>query len=211
MYRFVILLFFSAVHAQLEINGTCDLTNINHHTVVSDKIAGKWYQIERIPNSVEKGDCSHTTLTIEIDNSTLVWSGNKYDSEVVDGKLALRNATIMNTSELGVWNVTYHDGISQAVVILGTDNTEYLMLYSCQNNGNTSATISAWKLGRNTTYSLSAKNATNTLAANANIANTTWKVVSHSEAACKLKGGATNLQLSPLLFLLLALGLAKDI
>ncbi|XP_034830322.1 apolipoprotein D-like [Maniola hyperantus] len=211
MYRFVILLFLSAVHAQLVINGTCDLTNINRHTVISQKIAGTWYQIERIPNSVEKGDCSFSTLTIEIDNKTSSWSGNRYDSEVVNAKLVLRNATITNTAELGVWNVTYHGGISQEVLILGTDNTEYLMLYSCQNNGNTSATISAWKLGRNTTYSQNAKNATQLLAVTAHISNTTWREVSHSEAACKLKGGATNLQLSPLLFLLLAFGLAKQL
>ncbi|CAH2217278.1 jg15736 [Pararge aegeria aegeria] len=103
-----------------------------------------------------------------------------------------------------------HRDVTQDYVVLGTDYTEYLVLYSCRNSGSRSM-ISAWKYGRNTTYSEIAANTTRTLVENANINTTTWKTVSHSAEACKVTGAAASLRISPIILLIIGFALAKEL
>ncbi|XP_023949652.1 apolipoprotein D-like [Bicyclus anynana] len=216
MYSLFALLFLSSVYARLEVEGPCNLTSITYQKQFSNSLTGTWYQVQRIPNDIETGECSQSLLRVSMeiimdDNTTTVQSSYKYDSEVVNQKLVLRNGTITaNQTEPGLLKISYDD-VSQDYVVLGADSKDYLVLYSCKNSGSRSI-ISAWKFGRNTTYSEATTNLTRTLSDNANINDTHWKTVLHTEAACKVKNGAAMLQISPFIIMIIAvLAISKEI
>ncbi|XP_039753913.1 uncharacterized protein LOC120629158 [Pararge aegeria] len=190
MFKVVFLLFLSPAYAQLDLDKNCNYTDLITNYTLST-IAGTWYQLERIPNILENGDCSTTTFTAILSNGfteALEFSSR----EVVNGTLVYRNAYVtFNRTSLGVLNFTFTDGTSYDYVIRPAKYYEYesLVLYSCQNNGNGSSVL-AWKLGKNLTQSPEAKNATEKIIASINdLTNATWRTTSFSDAACKNDAG----------------------
>ncbi|XP_023949654.2 bilin-binding protein [Bicyclus anynana] len=213
MYSLIALLFLSTVHAQLEVDGPCDLTRSISNlsgVIYLEELAGTWYQVQRIPNDVESGECSRSVIKYSIeefnkyDKPSEVTSIYKYDSEVVNHKRVQRNGTFTSDGESDIEIFTFsYDGVSQNYKILGSDGRNYLMLYSCKNSGGRSI-ISAWKFGRKTTYSEKIISLTRTLSDSANIPDEYWINVSHTEAACKIRNGAAMLQISPFILMIVA-------
>ncbi|XP_045771323.1 uncharacterized protein LOC123871523 [Maniola jurtina] len=209
MYRVVILLLLSPAHAQLNLDKACNFTGLRTTSFDVSTIAGRWYQLERIENTFESGDCSTTTFTVIL--SSQILSGLEFSSrEVAGGKLVYRNASVSlsstSSSIFGVLNFTFTGGDSYDYLIMPVTYYEQqsMVLYSCQNTDGNTSSVWAWKLGKTQSPSPELKIATEKLIAGVkDLSNATWRTTSFSETACQVNGGVNLYIFSPFVMLII--------
>ncbi|XP_050346562.1 apolipoprotein D-like [Nymphalis io] len=206
MYRLTSLLFLISISNGLQLQGPCDSTNITHILAVDVKeVVGKWYEIERIPNNYQKGDCPSWTITGTIQNDAT----SPIDisiQEVVDGKVVTRDGNI-TTAGNGIFQATFSDGILP-FVILKTNYKEYAILYSCTNQ-NANSEVLAWKLSRTQVTSNTTKTAFEEYTDLSKGGN--WTLLSHTASACKAGNNAINIHISPVILLIAGFLITKEL
>nr|XP_034830380.1 uncharacterized protein LOC117987473 [Maniola hyperantus] len=205
MFKVVIVLLLSTARAQLTLDKACNFTGLIKAYFDVTSIAGTWYQLERVKNTLETGDCSTTTFTVVLSIQTLF--GLEFSStEVAAGSVVYRNASVsLSKTAYGVLNFTFTDGNSYDYVVMPVTNYghESMVLYSCQNKDGNTSSVWAWKLGKTLTLSPEAKIATEKLVAGIkDLSNATWKTTSFSEKACQINGGVRLVYFSPFLILI---------
>ncbi|CAH2106774.1 unnamed protein product [Euphydryas editha] len=196
MYRLVgLILLISVAHGQIQLSGSCstDIDNILDLETFYNfkKLFGQWYEIERINNSFEKGDCSTLTMKFVFTFRTGLFTQLSH-REVVNGQLSMRNGALVPIPPQ--YSAVYEDGVSYDFVVLKTNYNDYAILYSCQNTAN-GKSVMAWKLSRTPTPSYtSLTNFDTVVKNNTDLVNATWFTPSHSKEACTIRNNAINLQ-----------------
>ncbi|KAM8849312.1 apolipoprotein D-like [Spinachia spinachia] len=129
-------------------SGKCPTPDVQANFDVS-KYLGKWYEIEKVPNPFQKGQCSAALYSlkspgvIEVLNSGLLGDGNI--TSVVG------TATVKNPSEPAKLEVSFsQDSPPGPYWVLSTDYEGHSLVYGCRDNGPVSREL-AWILSREPT------------------------------------------------------------
>ncbi|XP_050670940.1 crustacyanin-A1 subunit-like [Leptidea sinapis] len=200
MYAFVVFaIFVVTAHGQITVPGVCDLTSsgINAIRIVNEELlSGAWYQLSRINNTLDIGDCVTTTNTIIITNN--VFARGAADTRQVFNKTAIwKNATFTALPN-GVYSYQYPE-IALNTVYVATDYSGYALLYSCIQANMTHKNVYAWQLARSTQLTETQSRLLNAAISSVpDLNGVAWRAVGHQKENCQT-GGAFTLLVSPVL------------
>ncbi|XP_049878078.1 uncharacterized protein LOC126375226 [Pectinophora gossypiella] len=154
--------FYPELPRSIELPGPCNstirgVTNFNLQFYL-----GRWFEIARYPNTMQVGSCARSVYSQN--NGTL----EIHNSEVINQlRLVERNGTVVAANDSsGLLHVTFDFFGDYDYYILGTDYTNYALLYSCQNLTNGNRLVSSWQLSRDRTLTPQASQSINTIIAN---------------------------------------------
>ncbi|XP_065133272.1 apolipoprotein D [Paramisgurnus dabryanus] len=125
------LLYVLAVNAQAISSGKCPQPAVQQNFDPT-RYMGRWYEIMKIPNSFQFGECSQATYALS-DGIVLV----RNDELLADGTVSFIEGTakITDPSEPAKLQVSFFEGAASPYWVLDTDYDNYTLVYSCTQLG----------------------------------------------------------------------------
>ncbi|XP_055057671.2 apolipoprotein Da, duplicate 2 [Misgurnus anguillicaudatus] len=125
------LLYVLAVNAQAISSGKCPQPSVQQDFDPT-RYMGRWYEIMKIPNSFQLGECCQATYALSngivlVRNDELLANGTV---SFIEG-----TATITDPSEPAKLQVSFFEGAASPYWVLATDYDKYTLVYSCTQFG----------------------------------------------------------------------------